>query len=130
MIRQPKNIVIKGKNVSASLIWSTSFGKDKSKSFTQAQMFVDSECMRLMVKYTPERTGFLYRSVTLGSKIGSGKLVYLAPYARYQYYGVSRSGRKLKYAKPTARPMWFEVMKANHGASILRGAARIAGGHI
>lgn len=153
MIHQPENRTLKGRNASASLIWSTSFGRDKTVRFTQAQRFVDSECIRLMARYTPEKTRTLIRSATLGTRIGSGRIVYPVPYGRYQYYGIvfgpnypifengqligwasppkkQPTDRKLKYTKPSARPRWFEVMKANHGASILRGAARIAGGHI
>lgn len=153
MITQPKNRTLKGTNASVSLVWSTSFGRDKTVCFTKAQVFVDSECIRLMGRYTPEKTRTLIRSVTLGSKIGTGKLVYPVPYGRYQYYGIvygpnypifengliigwasppskRPTGRKLTYTKASARPRWFEVMKANHGTAILRGAARISGGHV
>ena len=151
MIPQPKNRTLRGNNASVSLVWGTSFSRDKTVCFTDAQRFVDSECIRLMGKYTPERTKTLIRSVTLGKGIGTGKLVYPVPYGRYQYYGIVfgpnipifeqgqiigwyspsqklPTERKLRYTKPTARPRWFEVMKANHGAMILHGAARIAGG--
>ncbi len=54
----------------------------------RVQMFVDNECIRLMDDYTPDLNGVLKKSVRLNSEIGSGKLVYATPYARYQYYGM------------------------------------------
>ena len=51
------------------------------------QKFIDSECIRLMKPYTPMLSGVLIKSATLGSTIGSGEIVQIAPYARYQYYG-------------------------------------------
>lgn len=72
---------------------------------------------------------------------------YLAPYARYQYYGklmvssvtgssYARHGEKkvltdidLVYSKePLAGKLWFERMKADKKQQILRGAAAMMGG--
>lgn len=127
---------------------------NESKRLEKAQKFVDSECIRQMKPYTPFRTGTLEKSATLGTVIGSGKIVYNCPYARYQYYGIvygpnypiyengvvvgfysppkkSSTGRQMKYSTarhPQAQRLWFETMKARHGKAILRGAAAIAGG--
>lgn len=121
---------------------------------SKAQKFIDSECIRQMKPYTPFRTGMLERSATLGTVIGSGRIVYTSPYARYQYYGVvygpnipiyengilvgfrspkqkHKTNRMLTYSKarhPQAQRLWFENMKKKHGEAILRGAAAIAGG--
>lgn len=121
---------------------------------SKAQKFIDSECIRQMKPYTPFRTGMLERSATLGTVIGSGRIVYTSPYARYQYYGVvygpnipiyengilvgfrspkqkHKTNRMLTYSKarhPQAQRLWFETMKKKHGEAILRGAAAIAGG--
>lgn len=121
---------------------------------SKAQKFIDSECIRQMKPYTPFRTGSLERSATLGTVIGSGRIVYNSPYARYQYYGVvygpnipiyengilvgfrspkqkHKTNRMLTYSKarhPQAQRLWFEAMKKKHGEAILRGAAAIAGG--
>lgn len=78
------------------------------------QQFVDSECLRYMNPLTPRRTGFLIKSGTLGTVIGSGSIEYLAPYARRQYY------------ENKSKPRWFETMKASHKEPILKGAERIA----
>lgn len=148
-IKQPKNAAIKAQKLNVDLVWSQTFGKDRTARFDSVQKFIDSECIRLMVPYTPARNNILYKSPTLGTKIGSGKIYYLSPYARYQYYGklmVSSitgsayashgekkvlTGKDLNYDKtrhPQATSFWFEHMKADKGEAILRGAARLAGG--
>ena len=112
------------------------------------QKYIDSECIRLMAPYTPMRNGFLMRSATLGTKIGSGEINQIAPYARYQYYGKlmvssitgsawARYGEKKvltdkelvhdKSRHPQAGPFWFERMKAEHKEEILNGARKVAG---
>ncbi|MBR3667384.1 MAG: hypothetical protein IKN66_09535 [Ruminococcus sp.] len=126
------------------------------EQLAEAQKYIDRQCIELMEKYTPFRTGALVQSVVRGTKIGSGHIVYNSPYARYQYYGVvygpnipfyvngicegyfSKRGvkkhptnRQLQYKKsphPFAQRLWFETMKKKHGEAILRGAAAIAGG--
>ena len=82
-MNQPKDHVDGG----FKFLWNPNFAKATNEDFHRAQCFVDSECIRYMDKYTPMRTGALIRSATLGTKIGSGHIVYNSPYARYQYYG-------------------------------------------
>lgn len=141
-IKQPKNAKIKAAKAAVNLAWSNTFGKDRTMKFDTAQKYVDSQCIMLMKRYTPELNHFLAKSPALGTKIGSGRIIYAAPYARYQYYGkvmVSTGGRgskkvvavperQLKYSKTGARRLWFETTKTQHGGTILRGAARLAGG--
>ena len=149
-MNQPKDHVDGG----FSFLWNPNFAKATNEDFHRAQRFVDSECIRYMDKYTPMRTGALIRSATLGTKIGSGRIVYNSPYARYQYYGEiygpnipiykdgelmgwrsppkkHPTGREITYSKdknPNAQKLWFEKMKSEKGESILRGAQKIAGG--
>ena len=136
-------------NMNVKLEWNDNFANDKAAMFAKVQQFIDSECIRLMGKYTPARNLILAKAATLGTKIGSGHIVYAVPYARYQYYGkvmVSSvtgsayakhgeskvlTSKNLSYSKarhPLAQAMWFETMKIKHGGAILRGAAAIAGG--
>lgn len=128
-------------------MWKQTFGKDRTDRFSSIQKFIDSECIRLMRPYTPARNEILSKSAALGTKIGSGEIHYVIPYARYQYYGkLMVSGvtgspfaekgeskvltdKDLQYSTvrhPKAQKMWFEVMKTNHKEQILRGAAAIA----
>lgn len=53
----------------------------------RVQQFIDSECIRLMYDYTPNRNGILNASVRINTVIGEGMLKQYTPYARYQYYG-------------------------------------------
>lgn len=155
-IKQPKNIKLtaeqKATKAEIKLVWKSTFGKENTERFTTVQKYVDSECIRLMVPYTPMRTGILAKGAVLGTKIGSGEIHYTVPYARYQYYGKVfgpnkpivkhgllvgyysppkkyPTGKDLVYNKakhPLAQRLWFETMKHNHKEQILRGAAAIA----
>lgn len=139
-----------------SFQWDPRFGAVMTERLQQTQRFIDSECMRLMVPYTPMRNGLLTESVKLGTVIGSGELRYLSPYARYQYYGeiygpnipIKEGGELVGFFSPPgqkkhptgrditydtsrhtqAGKLWFERMKADHGEAILEEAAKIAGG--
>lgn len=148
-MKQPQNEKIKAQKAEVNLVWNNTFGKDSTMKFDTAQKFIDSECIRKMVKYTPARNLILSKSAVLGTKIGSGRIVIASPYGRYQYYGKlmvsSTSGsawakrgekkvltdKDLQYSTsrhPQAQRLWFEFTKKQHGPAILRGAARIAGG--
>ena len=143
-IKQPVNVY----NGDMELVWNTSFSAVRNEQLHKAQMFVDSECIRLMKPYTPFRSGNLEKSATLSTVIGSGLIKQEQDYARYQYYGMlmvssitgsacsSGEGKVLtdiplkhdKSKHPQAGPFWFERMKAEHKKDILDGAAKIMGG--
>ena len=143
--------IIQPKNVSAgsfNLQWNPSFSAIHQAKLQSAQRFVDSECIRYMKPYTPFQNGVLQKSATLGTVIGSGEIHQIAPYARYLYYGMlmvsgvtgssyARQGEKkvltntpLQYHNkhPQSGKMWFERMKEDKKAVILRGACKLAGG--
>lgn len=133
----------------AELVMTEELAKRKRK----AQAYMDSSCIRFMKDYTPRITGELIRSSIRGTVIGSGRIEYASPYARYLYYGVlygpnypiTRNGqrigwyspkkkyptsRKLQYSTSINRlagPFWFERMKADKKAVILRGTALVWG---
>lgn len=90
-VSTPKGRIIEAKykngKAEMRLEWADGFSPQMDRNFANAQGYVDSECIRLMVPYTPMRQGILYNSATLGTKIGSGEIHQVAPYARYQYYG-------------------------------------------
>lgn len=149
-IRQPKNAEIKADKAKVNLVWKQTFSRENTTRFSNVQKFVDSECIRLMVPYTPMRNGILMKNAVLGTKIGSGRIFYTSPYARFQYYGkvmvssvtgspFARKGESkvltnkgLVYSTalhPKAQRLWFEAMKAEKKQQILRGAAAIASRH-
>ena len=53
-----------------------------SERIKKAQKFVDSEVLRKSDPYIPFKTGMLRDSGILGTKIGSGRIRYLAPYEK------------------------------------------------
>ena len=107
--------VNKNGSVTAKLEWAPGFAKQKQQSFSNAQEFVDSECLRYMNPLTPRLTGFMIKSATLGMVIGSGSIQYLPLHARRQYYEHKEKAK------------WFETMKASKKDVIMKGANRIAG---
>lgn len=126
VVATPRGAVIKGDNGKAELHWNPVFSDKWSDRYSEAQMFVDSEVLRLSDKYIPFQTGMLKKSGTLGTVIGSGEVVWAAPYARGQYYYTSDSR---SYDPLGLRGgHWFERMKADYGAQIIEGAKRRAGG--
>ena len=152
-VSTPKGRIIqvryKNGKTKMQLKWADDFKSKTDSNFADAQAYVDSECIRLMKPYTPMQSGILYKSATLGTKIGSGEIHQVAPYARYQYYGLlmvskttgsayARAGESkiltstpLKYSTarhPLAGKLWFERMKADKKQQILRGTQKRAGG--
>jgi hypothetical protein len=75
---------------------------------------LDSQILRDTEQYVPMDKGNLTRSVSHASSVG--RLVWAAPYAKYQYYGKSRKGNPLNYRRdgaphPKARAKWLEASK-------------------
>lgn len=121
VIKTPRGTIYtqssKGGKVSARLDWNPGFAPSIENGFSNAQEFVDSECIRRMAPETPRRTGALIKSATLGTVIGSGEINQIAPYARKQYY------------EHKEKSQWFERMKNRHKDSILKGAAKYVKDH-
>ncbi len=136
-IETPKGTIIKTKNGKAQLTWNPNFTDKWQGQYTAAQKFVDSEVLRLSDPYIPMQSGMLKKSGILGTTIGSGEVVWNAPYSRYLYYGKVMVGRAPKVVTtknltyrgaPMRGAFWFERMKKDKGKQILDKAALIAGG--
>lgn len=126
-IKVPANqtirISIKGGRFTAKLTFNPNLQAALRKSFAETQQYVDSEVLRLSDPYVPFDTGYLKKSGTLGTVVGSGQVFYVASYARRQYY----NGRTPGTAKdPLRGRLWFERMKADHIKDIREGAAKVA----
>ncbi len=78
--------------------------------YSKAQKYLDSEVLRDSAPFVPMRTGFLMKSGNAGTVLGSGKVVYIAPYAHAMYYGTHIHFSKDKH--PQACALWFEKAKA------------------
>lgn len=96
------------------LRWNRRGVKQLEENFDKVQIFIDNTVARHMDPYVPKRTGILKKSVILGSKMGSGELVFIVPYAHKRYYS---SNTKLK-GKRGSR--WFHRMWAARKNAIVR----------
>ena len=98
--------------------------KDFSNRLQKAQKFVDSEVLRKSDIVPPivftRSEGMLRDSGVLGTKIGSGRIRYLAPYAKKQYYKGRSSGKRGRY--------WVKRAMLAHGDAIASGAQKIIDG--
>ncbi|SCJ65898.1 Uncharacterised protein [Anaerotruncus sp. 2789STDY5834896] len=137
VVETPKGRIIKIGDTKCVLEWNPGFGPEHTVGFNRVQMYVDNEVLRLSTPYVPKRTGALIKSGLLGTDIGSGVVEYVAPYARYPYYGKLMVGeapkrttdQPLTYGRGSLRgPYWFERMKVDHKAKILAGARKLQGG--
>lgn len=93
--------------------------------YKKAQMFLDNEVLKDSSPYVPMQTGNLDRSGQRGTQLGSGKVIYNAPYARPQYY---RFPQKNKDKHPLASMAWFEKAKGVRKSSWIRGVNSIVRG--
>lgn len=75
-----------------------------------AQKYLDNEVLKDSDPYVPMDTGNLRNSGIRGTKLGSGEVIYNAPYARHCYYGTHIRFSPAKH--PLATAMWFEKAKA------------------
>ncbi len=123
-IKTPRGCIINTANGKAELTWNKAALASRQQHFERAQIFVDSEVLRLCSPLVPFQTGMLDKSGKLGTEIGSGEVRYIAPYAAAQYYNTSES--RPYDAQRGAK--WFERMKVGHKKEILDGAKKIAGG--
>ncbi|MBQ1414110.1 MAG: capsid protein [Clostridia bacterium] len=94
----------------------------------RVQKYIDSTVLRLCAPYVPFLSGQLKVSGIRGTVIGSGLVVYRAPYARRQYYANSGNGKQGTSRGGLRGRYWFARMKADRGQEIIQGAAKIAGG--
>lgn len=116
VISTPRGQIIqttnKGGGSTAKLEWNKGFGNQKTKQFSAAQKFVDSECLRRCEPYVPFLSGAMAHSGQLGTEIGSGLLRYIVRYAHRRYLNCRTNGQR--------GPRFFERMKAAHRDQILK----------
>ena len=79
-------------------------------NIVRAQKYLDNAVLKDTDPYVPMRTGVLKKSGVLGTRIGSGLVEYVAPYAWKCYYGVHIRFSKSRH--PLAQAKWFEASKA------------------
>lgn len=123
-ITQPSNSHFKTGNGKGTLTWNPVFASLRNQQFAKAQKYIDSEVIRYCSPRVPFQTGYLNRSGTLGTVIGSGLVRYSAVYSKVQYYNTpeTRSYDANRGGK------WFERMKVANGKDILQGSKKIVVG--
>ena len=144
-IQQPRDVVTPlytatNVNGKLKLTWNKQFKPKWTGRFHNAQEFVDNAVLQDCEPYVPFKTGILVFSGILGTKIGSGRVSWTTPYARYQYYGKVMipspfgggnilTKRNLKYHGGGKRgALWFERAKEVSKDSWIRGANAIVTG--
>lgn len=138
------------------LEFSKDFGVVRSDNFKKAQIFIDSEVLRLSDPLIPKRSASLIRSGQIHTVMGSGEVRYVTPYARYHYYGKLMVDPKYQkgafysvdygfWSRPNVKKQltnitmnysgapnrgakWFERMKSKYKNTIMKGAEEIAKG--
>lgn len=74
----------------------------------RVEKFATQTCAIHMDKYVPYDEGYL-----ADYRIEDNKVIYQQPYAQYQYYGISKSGKPLNYSTdkhPQATSYWDKKM--------------------
>ena len=113
-----------------TLVWNKQMMRERERRFSEAQTYVDNECLKNMAPYVPVALPFWHNAGKLrdsGKIIEPGVIVYTAPHARSDYYNLKKVNHR-HGGNPNATDMWFETMKTKHRAGIIRGAAQILGG--
>jgi hypothetical protein len=90
-----------------------------NEKYRRAQKWLDNEVLKDSDPYVPMRTGNLRNSGIRGTNVGSGRVIYNAPYASKCYYG-HMNFSKAKH--PQACRQWFEKAKAANKAKWIKGS--------
>lgn len=129
-IKQPINKVIATAITRIELKFKTTFAGKWNKRMYEVQKVVDSEVLRLSDRYIPFRTGTLRNSGIIGTVVGSGKVSWIAPYAKQQYYRGRRPGTKpvdTKSGDPLKQKSALEQGSALNGKVITPGGDSLRG---
>lgn len=114
-ISTPRGSVIVTPGGKAELKWNPGFGQAYTNKFGKVQVFIDSQVVKGMDPYTPLKTSMMIKSALLGTVFGSGKIQYLAPYAKRQYYMGRIAGTSSMGA--LRGRLWFSRWKAEKSES-------------
>ena len=90
------------------------------------QKFFTNECAKAMDKFVPFDNGDL-----ANYNIEGNVIIYEQPYARYQYLGLSKSGKPLNYSTdkhPLATSYWDKKMWTAEGQDIVKKIQKKFGG--
>jgi hypothetical protein len=82
----------------------------------RVQKFFSNTCYKHMDKYVPKDEGNLRTNVD----VRADSITYESPYARYQYYGVSKNGKSFNYTTPGTGPYWNKRMVSAEIDSVVK----------
>lgn len=110
-IETPRGYIFRTKNGTAKLEWNNNFKSKWQGKYDTAQMKLDNAILKDTDKYVPMLTGMLKLSGRLGTIVGSGTIMYIAPYSKKQYYLKRKVGSSTGALRG---PYWFERSKADN----------------
>lgn len=126
--------------ITSQLKWNNNIQRF-NRQYSAAQTWLDNAVLKDSTPFVPMRTGALYKTGILGTTPGEGIVQWIAPYARYIYYGKVMTGpphgpkqatnKDLNISKAehiNAQAFWFEAAKAQKKPVWVNGVRRIAGG--
>jgi len=114
----PQGQIFKSANGStAKLEWNSNFNNKWQGKYDNAQMKLDNAILKDTDKYVPMLTGMLKLSGRLGTTIGKGTILYIAPYAKARYYSTTKVGTLTGGLRG---PQWFERSKASNKQNWLK----------
>lgn len=119
-IETPRGVLVRVGKTSCRLTWNPGFAPQMSQRYESAQHFLDTAVLELSEPYMPLRTKMLIRSGILGTVVGSGEVVWIAPYAASQYYNTADT----RPYDAQRGGHWFARMKADHGPAIIASVRR------
>ena len=82
---------------------------DISGALKRAQAPLDAMVLQDSNYFVPLKTGTLQKSAIINSRIGSGEVKWVTPYARRHYYNYTKPEHQIN---PNACSKWFEAAKA------------------
>ena len=90
----------------------------------RVQKFFSNTCYKHMNKYVPMDEG----NLRINADVKSDSITYESPYARYQYYGISKSGKHLNYRTPGTGDYWDKRMVSAEIEQVVQEVQNYIGG--
>ena len=90
----------------------------------RVQKFFTNTCYKHMNKYVPIDEG----NLRINADVKADSITYESPYARYQYYGISKSGKPLNYRTPGTGDYWDKRMVSAEMEQVVQEVQNYIGG--
>lgn len=90
----------------------------------RVQKFFSNTCYKYTNKYVPMDEG----NLRINADVKADSITYESPYARYQYYGISKSGKPLNYRTPGTGDYWDKRMVSAEMGQVVQEVQNYIGG--